>query len=267
MTAKRTTRKKTSIDDMSIETEKTYPVPINNTPDMLLAKAIEKGVDVEQLSKLMELQEKWFARRAREEYSRAFSKFQSMAPDLQKNKQVSYDHKNGPGKTEYKYQELGDIAKHIREALAECGLSYKWEQTEDKQTKEITVTCIVEHVGGHVERGMPLSGQYDNSGNKNMIQQKASTITYLRRYTLTGILGLSSTDVDNDGKGGSKGDDIPYQMLPNMTDDQLQSAMKGIMGGTMTIGTLTEVMAVSDNQMKALRKAQDEYMSKMPKPN
>ena len=39
----------------------------------------------------------------------------------------------------------------------------------------------------------------DDSGQKSAIQQVASTITYLRRYTLTGVLGIATTDQDLDG--------------------------------------------------------------------
>ena len=38
----------------------------------------------------------------------------------------------------------------------------------------------------------------DGSGKKNQIQQIASTVTYLERYTLFAILGLASADQDDD---------------------------------------------------------------------
>jgi hypothetical protein len=44
-----------------------------------------------------------------------------------------------------------------------------------------------------------MEGGLDNSGAKNDIQQKGSTHTYLQRYTLIGVLGLSTSDDDKDG--------------------------------------------------------------------
>jgi len=45
------------------------------------------------------------------------------------------------------------------------------------------------------------------SGNKNPIQAIASTVSYLERYTLLAITGLTTKDMDDDGKnaGGAIG--------------------------------------------------------------
>lgn len=193
------------------------------TPTDLIQLGLQNNVDLDRLDRLMKMQREWEERKARKSFFEAFGKFQSIAPDLVKNKQVKFDHKEGGGKTEYKYQELGDIAKHIRPALAEVGLSYRWDQHEDGA--KITVWCIISHIDGHEEKSQPLSGDYDTSGKKNLIQQKASTITYLRRYTLTGMLGLSTMEVDNDGLGGAK----PMgQGLPEATAGQVNNLSKRI---------------------------------------
>ena len=227
--------------------------PIAATPDNLLMEAVKSGSSIDHLEKLMGLQERWMARVAREEYFKSFSKFQSMAPDLLKNKEVAFDHKDGGGKTRYKYQELGDIAKHIREPLSQCGLSYRWEQ-EDKDNN-ITVTCIVSHIGGHQERGQPLSGSADISGKKNAIQSKASTISYLRRYTLTGILGLSSVDEDNDGAGGAK-NTTGFIDLPAVHPTQMVGIMKKVMSGEMTLEFVKSKCILTPDQESALVKVQ-----------
>jgi hypothetical protein len=44
-----------------------------------------------------------------------------------------------------------------------------------------------------------MSAPADKSGGKNDIQAMASTVTYLRRYTLTGALGITTGNDDNDG--------------------------------------------------------------------
>ena len=64
---------------------------------------------------------------------------------------------------------------------------------------KITVTCILSHIEGHSE-STTLSSIADGSGNKNSIQGIGSTVTYLERYTLTGVLGLTSADSDMDGR-------------------------------------------------------------------
>lgn len=80
--------------------------------------------------------------------------------------------------------------------MSDCGLSYRWE-IADKE-KLIECTCIVSHVEGHSER-TTMTAEHDGSGNKNAIQQRGSSITYLQRYTLIGSLGVTTADEDADG--------------------------------------------------------------------
>ncbi len=49
-----------------------------------------------------------------------------------------------------------------------------------------------------------MSASPDTSGSKNSIQAIGSTVSYLQRYTLFAILGLASTDQDNDGGAPTK---------------------------------------------------------------
>lgn len=216
-------------------------------PMGLIQLALANNADIEKLERLMAMQEKWEARKAKEAFNQAFTEFQSIAPDLVKNKQVSFDHREGTGKTEYRYQELGDIAKHIRAALAKTGLSYSWEQKEEG--KVITVWCTISHVGGHEKKSEPLTGEYDTSGKKNNIQQKASTITYLRRYTLTGALGLSTMDPDNDGKGGAKGEEND---LPKMTELQFKNSLAKVVAGEWTLELIKSKCTLTPEQEKAI---------------
>ncbi len=178
-------------------------VQVSNTPDNLLSQAIAKGMDIQAIEKFMDLHDRWQAKIAKQAFNEAFNKFQSMAPDMVKNKTASFDHKTGPGKTEYHFQELGDIAKHIRQPLAECGLSYNFKQTENEKG-EISLVCVVKHVGGHEEVGEPLKSPPDTTGGKAGIQAKGSIITYLKRITLQSALGLTAVDPDDDGHASKK---------------------------------------------------------------
>jgi len=67
-----------------------------------------------------------------------------------------------------------------------------------EDNSKMKVTCILSHIDGHSET-TTMEGGLDNSGAKNDIQQKGSTHTYLQRYTLIGVLGLSTSDDDKDG--------------------------------------------------------------------
>lgn len=166
------------------------------TPSLLLEKAIEKGVDMQQLEKLMELQERWEKKEAKKAFLDALSKFQNILPALKKGKTAKVQMKTG-GFFTYKYADLGSITAAINKPLGECGLSYRW-QFEDSNGR-MKCTCFISHRDGHTETTSMEAG-LDNSGAKNDIQQKGSTQTYLQRYTLIGALGLSTAEEDNDAR-------------------------------------------------------------------
>jgi hypothetical protein len=165
------------------------------TPHFLLTQAIEKGVDIQQLKELMDLQERWEKKEAKKSFLSALSKFQTLIPILRKNKKATINSQKG--NFSYNYADLGGITQSIKKPLNECGLSYRWEFEESND--KMKVTCLISHLDGHTETTFMEAGK-DMSGAKNDIQQKGSTQTYLQRYTLIGALGLSTADEDNDAK-------------------------------------------------------------------
>ena len=175
------------------------------TPQALIALAIEKGLSIEQLGKLLDLQERWEKKEAEKSFLIAKSGFQGKCPPLTKSKSVGYESKAG-GKVGYNYIPLGKIVEHIKESLHEYGLSFRWETKEIDNV--ITITCVLSHIDGHSEKNS-MSGKPDATGGKNEIQQRGSTMTYLQRYSLIGVLGISSADEDVDGQQPSaKGPNI-----------------------------------------------------------
>lgn len=173
---------------MSTEIQK-----VSATPSDLLAMAIDKGMNVEALEKLMALQERWEANQARKAFFEALGKFQNIVPELLKSKGVAYDKTKPPT---YYHATLSDIDRQIKPGLEECGLSKRFEISDTKE--EIRVTCIITHIGGHSESSTMMSYP-DDSGGKNKIQSRGSTVTYLQRYTLIAALGLTTADMDIDG--------------------------------------------------------------------
>lgn len=176
------------------------------TPANLLSQAIEKGLGVEELSKLMDLQERWEANKARKLFFEAFAEFQSNCPQLRKTK-GGYDDR-------YRYTPLSEITRQIAEPLKKAGLSFRWEIQDTE--KELRVTFLVSHVDGHTEK-TSMSSAPDPSGSKNAIQARGSTITYLQRYTLIGGLGISTADIDNDG-----GNQKPEKSLDELHKDFIE---------------------------------------------
>lgn len=170
----------------------------DSSPMVAMQVAINAGVDIDKLEKLLALQTKWEEREAKKAYVQAMADFKSKAPKIIKDSRVKYDHKEGGGKTEYDYATLGNVVEKISAALSENGLSAAWSTQQDNS--QITVTCTITHRMGHSEN-TSLFGSPDLSGKKNAIQAMGSTISYLQRYTLLSLTGLATHDQDNDGQG------------------------------------------------------------------
>ncbi len=166
------------------------------SPPELLALAISKDLDVDKLERLMAMQEQWLARVAKESYYAAMSRFQATVPELKKSKVVDFTSKRTGERTVYAYAPLDSIVSQIKTPLEQCGFSYRWEFDE---TDLISVACIITHKDGHSEH-TKMTAPADDSGKKNTVQQRGSTLTYLERYTLIGALGLATADSDNDGR-------------------------------------------------------------------
>lgn len=168
------------------EQESTAVAVIDNNPAQLIQMAIQQNVDVDKLSKLMELQERYNAGLAKKGFYEALAKFQSEIPTILKQKQGH----------NYEYAPLCDIIEAIKPHMVANGLSYRFEQNH---VDAISVTCVVTHISGHSEQ-TTMNAAADTSGSKNAVQSIASTVTYLSRYTLTGALGIATADKDMDGR-------------------------------------------------------------------
>ena len=179
------------------------------TPSNLLEMAVNKGADIDQLEKLMGLQERYEAKQAKTAYLMSVTQFQSEVPRITKTKTGH----------NFSYAPLADIVEQIKSTLQKCGLSYRFEQ--DHQNG-IEVTCVLSHVNGHSEQ-TTMKAEADTSGSKNSVQSVGSTVTYLQRYTLTGALGLTTADEDIDGR-------LPFQGLTTGQQDEIDAILSDCEG-------------------------------------
>jgi hypothetical protein len=222
---------------------------INLTPMDMLERAVSSNAGVEVISKLMDLQDRWQASHARRSFDEAMAAAKAEIPVIMKNREVDFT--SSKGRTNYRHEDLAEIARTVDPILTKHGLSYRF-RTTSQPNEPVSVTCIVSHRHGHSEENT-LSAGRDESGNKNSIQAVGSTITYLQRYTLKAALGLAASN-DDDGSASEKPAFI--------TSDQLQriialadevKADKERFCKYLKIGSLAEILASDfDHAMKLL---------------
>lgn len=174
-----------------IEKAEKTEVVMGNSPAEMIRMAVSGGADLEKLSKLLDIQERWEANEAKKAYVAAMSAFKANAPKVSKDKENK----------QYKsmYTTLGNLVNTVNPELSKHGLSASWDIF---QNGIIKVSCKMTHKLGHSETA-EASAPADTSGAKNPIQQIKSTITYLKSVTLESICGLASSDSNYDDDANS----------------------------------------------------------------
>jgi hypothetical protein len=192
---------------------------------------LQSGVDLDKVERLWAMQVQWEANEAKKAYNEAFAAFKSEAVRIIKNRKVTAGPLDGK-----RYAELFAVVNAVTPALSAHGLSASWKLTKDDKDW-IEVTCTLKHALGHSE-SVSMGGPPDAGGAKNAIQARASTVTYLERYTLKAITGLSEQEDDHDGAGPRAVDAAPAD------DPMVQTGRDKSLEGTKVLtawwGSLTE---------------------------
>lgn len=211
----------------------------------LVSAAMAAGTELtpENLSKLLEVQKDWEANEARKAYSKAMALFRAECPNINKDSKVDFT--SAKGRTNYDHETLNGILRTISPALSVCGLNPTFRTSTEGAT--IIVTCRVTHEKGHYEE-TSLPANADNTGNKNAIQAMGSTITYLQRYTLKAMLGLSAghdTDALVEPEEFPLISEIQAVELDSMLDDcDLES--KGFKSGFLGYWKIKDVSEIQE---------------------
>jgi hypothetical protein len=175
----------------SVALQQTGAIAAHSPMGMMMA-AMNQGASLEQVEKMMDLQDRWERKEAEKAYNAAFAAFKAEAVRIIKGRKVT----DGPLRGK-EYAELHDVVDAVTPALSRHGLSTAWKLTRD-EPQWLEVTCTLKHVGGHSE-SVSMGGPPDAGGAKNALQARASTKSYLERYTLKAICGVAEGGDDSDG--------------------------------------------------------------------
>lgn len=173
------------------------------------------------------------------ELSKAFCNFQKQVEGIKKDSKNPFFNST--------YASLGTILNSIRQPLFDNGLS---------------ITQFPEGQNGLTTRLMHSSGEwleasYTMTPSKNDPQGQGSVITYMRRYSLAGILGLN-TDVDDDGNYASNNssmqsiDTKPKPFL-NETDTVFATVVDALKSGKRTIDDVKKAYRMTNDVEKKLK--------------
>ena len=224
------------------------------TPMQMISVAVQNGHQISELSSLIELQEKVERREAEKAFYAELVAFQQVAPTILKTKNVSF------GNTNYNHATLDQCVSAIRDALIESGskLAFTFETGYSDGT--VIVTCVIRHELGH-EKRTSLPAPPDSSGQKNSIQQVASTVTYLQRYTLLAAFGVATSDTHPDTDGRVELDTAPLEI----NYDEIHKKIKLTKIGIDKFLAGMKVRKVEDldaNGIKQAHKRLDAYAAK-----
>jgi len=226
----------------SVALQQTGAIAAHSPMGMMMA-AMNQGASLEQVEKMMDLQDRWERKEAEKAYNAAFAAFKAEAVRIVKGRKVT----DGPLRGK-EYAELHDVVDAVTPALSRHGLSTAWKLTRDEKDW-LEVTCTLKHVGGHSE-SVSMGGPPDAGGAKNALQARASTKSYLERYTLKAICGVAEGGDDTDGNP-------PAAVVPL---DLLAAAREAAMGGWAALSKHIKGLSPADRaalepESYALKKA------------
>jgi hypothetical protein len=175
--------------------ESTALVPVG--AEGLIAMAINKGLPLESMERLLAMRRELKAEQAKEAYFADLSRFQSQCPAIIKTREV----KDGNGDLRYRFAPIDAIVKAIQKPLEDCGFSYTIKTRQDATS--VTAICEAHHREGHTEV-TEFTIPIDPKAYMNAAQKVASALTYAKRYALCDAFGIVSADEDDDSVASGK---------------------------------------------------------------
>lgn len=160
--------------------------------EALISQAIDKGVDVGTMERLLAMRRELKAEAAKEAFDMAMAKFQAECPTIVKTKEV----RGKNGLVAYRYAPIESIVSQVKVPLQTNGFSYKTEQELKETGVKITVRVI--HSAGHSEETsmeVPFGSQTQIMSQS---QVAAAASTFAKRYAFCNAFGILTGDEDTD---------------------------------------------------------------------
>lgn len=188
------------------------------TPMQVVTAVVQQGFDAEALERATAWAERMQENADKRAFAQALVAFKSACPTVA---QKSKGHTN-------KYAKLVDLDEQIRPLMQQCQLACTWRILENEKDW-IVVECRVTHGPSGYSDSTSFGGPPDRGPGRNELQARASTVSYLERYTLKSLLGIVDKDMeDNDGANGASSPPPPQPRSRQIldTDDDVVAAKR-----------------------------------------
>lgn len=156
--------------------------------------AVDPNVDVEKMSKILDMQEKIFDKNSQISFNKSMVQCQKNMPT------VARDSVNQ--QTNSSYAKFENILNKVKPTYTEHGFSLSYGTERSDTEGYIKIVCDVMHEEGYTKRyqvDLPL----DNTGikgsvNKTVVHGTGSTYSYGKRYLITMIFNIAIANEDDD---------------------------------------------------------------------
>lgn len=157
----------------------------------------------------------------------ALAKAQATFQPIVKNREVMITMKSG-GKYKFRYADIDEITAKTRPALSANGLSILQPIQSDPATGATWIDTMLTHAeGGVITSRVDIKPAASYSDPKEF----GATVTYVRRYAVTALLGVAADDdLDESGRGAGDGGgnqgDTEQQQISALVDSLITGVRK-----------------------------------------
>lgn len=185
----------------------------------------------------------------------ALAKAQAKITNPPRNREVQVVSKRTGGRYTFKYATLDAIIEHVRKPLTENGLWFVQNLEEGTNGKYRLVTHLVHSSGQWVRGETPILAE--NGGN----QAFGSALTYMRRYSLTAMLGVAADEDDDanaaDGNSATeKGKGAARKAAPKPDEGPekaLADKIKAYIDNAKDVADVNAIMEDAEQELETIK--------------
>lgn len=180
------------------------PTVAQNSPAGLMLSAMREGASLEQVEKMMDLQDRWEKREAEKAFREDFAAFRGENVIIPKTKHVD----RGRGGS-FDQAEYDEVCRRLSPALSRHGFGFRHDQRfgfrrimtdgAENDVGWVWVVCHLEHKKGHSE-SLELEGPPGDLSVNTPTQNMQTTASYLKRQSLLAITGTATGGEDDEAR-------------------------------------------------------------------